>query len=117
MSSEQVEMFFWMNNDYFKSILIKFEGHDNLQLSEFNVSSGTNKGENYASAIYRVNLKYFSNGETNETAFIVKTNPESTAMSELLEEMGTFKLETHVYESIITECERSFSNFKIAPRY
>lgn len=116
MSSESAETFSWMNNDYFKSILIKFEGHDNLQLSEFNVSSGTNKGENYASAIFRVNLNYLLNGVSKEITVIVKTNPESSALSEMLEEMETFKGETDVYENIIVECERLIPNFKIAPR-
>lgn len=117
MSAAQMESFSWMNNDYFKSILTKFEGHDNLQIKEFNVSLGTNKGENFASAIYRVTLKYsLSNDDLKEKSFVLKTNPELSALSELLDEMGTFKNETHVYEKIITECEKSFSNFKIAPR-
>lgn len=109
-------MFSWMNNDYFKLVLTKFEGHDNLQISAFDVSLGTNKGENYASAIYRVNISYLLKGEPKEATFILKANPVSSAMSEMLEEMGTFKGETHIYENVITECEKMLSNFKIAPR-
>lgn len=67
MSSEQVAAFPWMNNDYFKSILIKYEGHDNLQFSDFNISTGANKGENFARFVLIINkafnpyMKFFRN--------------------------------------------------------
>ena len=117
MTSEPAELCSWMNDGYFKLILTKFEGHDNFQINEFIVSSGTNKGENFASAIYRVNLNYSLNGESKKASFILKTNPESSALCEMLEEIGTFEGETNVYKNIIPECERTIPNFKIAPRY
>lgn len=116
MTSEQVETFNWMNKDYFQSILTNYEGHDNVQLREFNVSSGTNKGENFASAIYRVSMSYLLNDEPKEATFIVKTSPASSALSEMLEEMGTFEAETNVYANILPECEKLQPDIKFAPK-
>lgn len=115
MSLEQVENFTWMNKDYFKSILSKYEGHDNVELVDFNVSAGAKKGENFASAVYRVTLKYLINNETKEASFILKTNSSSSAIAEMLEEMGTFKAETNIYANILPQCEKLL-NFKLAPR-
>lgn len=58
MSSEQAATFPWMNNDYFKSILSKYEGHDNLQLSDFNINTGANKGENFARFVLIINKAF-----------------------------------------------------------
>lgn len=116
MSSDQVEKLSWMNSDYFKSILTEFEGQADLELSEFNVSAGTNKGESYASQVFRVTLRYLLNGEHKETSFILKSSPVSGVMSELLEEMGTFPGETHIYKNVLPVCQSLIPNFKIAPR-
>lgn len=116
MSSEQVETFPWMSSDYFTSILTKYEGHDDLQLREFNVSSGTNKGENFASAIFRVKLNYLLHGEAKEITVIIKTSSATSAISEMLEDLGTFEGEAHVYSNILDECKKLFPNFKLAPR-
>lgn len=117
MSSEQAETLTWMDSDYFKSILIKYEGRDDLQLKEFNVEAGTKKGENFASAVYRVTLNYhLLHDQPKEMTFIVKTNPESSALSEMLDEMGTFAGEGNIYSNVLTHCENLIGNFKIAPR-
>lgn len=117
MPSEQAETAPWMNNDYFKAILSKYEGHDNFQLREFIVSSGTNKGENFAGSIFRVKLNYLLKGEPTETTFILKARSASSAVSEMLDEMGTFEGETHLYANVLPECESLLPNFKLAPRY
>lgn len=115
MSSEQVETFPWMDNDYFKSILTKYEGHDNFQLRKFSVNSGTNKGENFASAIFRVTISYLLHDKEKETTFIVKARSETGAISEMLDDVGTFEGESHVY-SILGECQKLLPELKIAPR-
>lgn len=105
-----------MSKEYFKSVLTAYEGHDDLEVSEFSVSSGTNKGENFASAIFRVTIKYLLHGETKETQLIVKTQPENGAISEMLSEMGVFEAESHIYRSILGECGSLIAGFKVAPR-
>lgn len=118
MSSESAEIFTWMNGDYFKSILAKYEGHDNdVELIEFSVKSGSVKGENFASAIYRAKLSYLLNQQPKEASFIIKTTSASSAISELLENMGTFDHETHIYQKVLTECEKLFPDTKLSPRY
>jgi Ecdysteroid kinase-like family len=116
MESEQAVTFPWMNKDYFKLILSKIEGQHNFQLLDFIVDVGTNKGENYASAIYRVTLKYLLSNNPKETVIIVKTSPSSSALSELLEDLGTFEAETNVYKNILTQCEELLPNSNIAPK-
>lgn len=106
-----------MSNEYFKSVLTAYEGHDDLAVKEFSVSAGTNKGENFASAIFRVNIKYLLRGEAKETQLIVKAQPENGAMSEMLTEMGVFEAESHVYRAILRECSSLIANLKVAPRY
>lgn len=117
MSKDQTEIYPWMNSDFFRSVLIKIEGTDNLQLNEFRVTSGTNKGENFASAVFRVTISYLLRDEPKETSVIVKTSSESSAVSEMLSEMGTFESEAHVYSTVLTECGKYLTNFKIAPKY
>lgn len=112
MSSEQSESLPWM--DYFKSILNKYEGHANLKLQKFHVGSGANKGENFASAVFRVTLNYLLNDNPKESSFIVKTTSQSNAVSEMLGEMGVFDGEQNIYEKILPQCEKA--KFKIAPR-
>lgn len=68
------------------------------------------------SAIYRIRLNYLLNGESKEVTFIVKTGSETSAISEMLNDMGTFDMETNIYENILTECEKLFTNFKVSPR-
>lgn len=117
MSSEQVETTLpWMNRDYFQSILIKYEGRDDLELREFKVKAGTNKGENFASAIYRVSMNYLLLDQPKELTFVVKTSPESSLLSDMLDEMGTFAVESFFYTNLKENCEKLIPNFKIAPR-
>lgn len=116
MSSEPVETFPWMTEEYFKSILAKYEGRDNLQLREFNVGSGTNKGENFASAIFRVSLNYLLDDKPKEVTLILKANSQNSAISDMLEEMGTFDGETQIYEQVLGECKKLIPDFHIAPR-
>lgn len=72
---------------------------------------------NFCSAIYRIKLKYLLNDESQEATFIVKTGSATSAIQEMLIDMGTFDSETHIYEIILTELKKMFPNFKIAPRY
>lgn len=117
MSVQQEETYAWMNEEYFTTVLVKYEGQDNIKLRKFDVNAGTNKGENFASAIFRVTLDYLLNDESKETTLIVKTSSASSVLSEMLEEMGTSDAEAHIYKSILNECEKLMPNLKIAPRY
>lgn len=106
----------WMSDDYFSSILSKIEGHSEFELIEFIVNSGSNKGENFASAIYRVDLIYKSAGESKQTVVILKACSATSVISEMLESAGTFDGETFVYDSILRECAKLFPKQIIAPR-
>lgn len=115
MSSEITELCSWMTNDYLKSILSKYEGHDNLQLVDYSASAPP-KGENFASSIYRIKLNYLLNDEQKQVTLIFKTKPDGGALSEMLENMDTFASETHIYNNVLAECEKT-ADFKVAPKY
>ena len=116
--SENEILLEWMTHEYFVKVLKEFEGRD-VELKEFLIKSGTNKGENFASAIYRVQLTYILNDTTTKTcSFILKTNSANSAISEMLEEFHVFEGETQLYKKILVECYKLIGdNNKFAPRW
>lgn len=117
MSTSQDESFSWLNSEYIKNILIKFEGHEELELIDFQVGSGSKQGENFAAVINRVAITYTSKGVKKVTSFILKSSPMAGAVSELLEGLGVYEREVFTYEKIHRDCEALLPNFKMAPRY
>ena len=114
MASDKVDAFLWMDKDYFKAILSKIEGHNHFQLLDLIIGSGTNKGESFASSIYRVKLNYLlRNEEQKQMVVILKTSPQSSALSDLLVEIGTFQKEVFVYQEILSRCEKLCADAKI----
>lgn len=108
----------WMTHEYFVKVLKEFEGRD-VELKEFLIKSGTNKGENFASAIYRVQLTYILlNDETKTCSFILKTSSANSSISEMLEDFQVFEGETQLYKKILVECSKLIGdNIKFAPRW
>ncbi|CAO1441467.1 unnamed protein product [Diamesa serratosioi] len=116
MSTDEV-LLEWMTHEYFVKVLKEYEGHD-VVLEEFSIKSGTNKGENFASSIYRVQLTYIvDETATKKCSFILKTNSANSAISEMLEEFHVFESETQLYKKILVECYKIIGdNMKFAPR-
>ncbi|CAO1442433.1 unnamed protein product [Diamesa tonsa] len=108
----------WMTHEYFIKVLKEFEGRD-VELKEFLIKSGTNKGENFASAIYRVQLTYILLNDVDATktcSFILKTSSANSSISEMLEDFQVFEGETQLYKKILVECSKLIGdNIKFAP--
>ena len=118
MATEEV-LLEWMTHEYFVKVLKEFEGRD-VELKEFLIKSGTNKGENFASAIYRVQLTYIllNDAATKTCSFILKTSSANCVISEMLEDCHVFEGETQFYKKILVECYKLISdNTKFAPRW
>lgn len=108
----------WMTHEYFVKVLKEFEGRD-VELKEFLIKSGTNKGENFASAIYRVQLTYIlvNDAVTKTCSFILKTSSANSAISEMLEDFHVFEGETQFYKQLLVECYKLIDDNTIfAPR-
>lgn len=110
----------WLNKNYITTILIKFEGHDKLQLNDFHVNYGMSKGESYASVVYRVKCNYTINNESNDSkdvTLILKTRPTSSAISEMMDDMDVFESECYMYEEVLPEYEKLIPECQFSPRY
>lgn len=115
MSSD--ESFSWIDEEYVKTIITKFEGHDKIELSDFKVGSGAAQGENMAGVIKRVRANYLCDGSKKSTSFILKASPSAGAIADLLEDLGIFEREVFTYEKLHQEFEALLPGFKLAPRY
>jgi hypothetical protein len=116
MSSE-VPTFPWLNSEYIKTILTKIEGHENLEVNEFSVGSGSAQGENFAGVIQRIKVNYTIGGSKKIISLILKTSPKAGAVAELLENLNVYEGEVYMYHKILAESESLLPGFKVAPRY
>ncbi|CAH1399051.1 unnamed protein product [Nezara viridula] len=70
------------------------------------------KGENYLSVITRLKLKVvLGNGRISRKNLIVKETLKDESVAQLLQEMGTFKIETMMYSLILKEFEHLMDHF------
>lgn len=113
MSSE-TPTFSWLNSEYIKAVLTKFQGRD-VEVNNFNVGSGAAAGENFAGVILRVKVNYTVDNERKKASFILKVSPKAGAVGELLESLNVFDGEVYMYDGIHPECESLLTGFKIAP--
>lgn len=117
MSCELTESFPWLASPYIKTLLEKYEGHDNLELIDFNVSSGSAQGDNFAGVILRVTVNYFISESKKKVNFILKASPVAGAVAELLDNLGVYEGETFIYHKVQNECKALLPGFRMAPRY
>ncbi|KAG5685050.1 hypothetical protein PVAND_014252 [Polypedilum vanderplanki] len=113
--SSDFPAFPWLNSDYIKTILAKYEGHENFEVNDFSIGSGSAMGENFAGVIHRVKINYTMSGIKKEASFILKTSPQAGAVAELLENLNVYEGEVYMYHKIHNECESLLSGFKMAP--
>lgn len=112
MSSEEL----WLNSEYIQAFLKASQGQ-NVELIDFNVNTGAEKGENFAGVIKRVTVNFLCNGNKKSINYILKSSPTSGAISEMLDDLGTFDREVFTYHKILKDCEDLLYGFKMAPRY
>lgn len=117
MTSQQDDSFSWIDSEYVKNVVKKFEGHERIELSDFKVGSGAAQGENMAGVIKRLKTNYLCDGTNKSTNFILKASPQAGAIADLLEDLGIFEREVFTYEKLHTQFEALCPGLNIAPRY
>ena len=117
MSDQQVVPLEWMTHDFFQNVLEKHVGVP-VTLKKYEIKSATKAGENFASAVFRVNVKYEWNNKAKEDSFVLKTSSANSAVSEMLEDFDVFRSESHFYQSVLKECYELINDkkYKLAPR-
>lgn len=115
--TEQTETFPWLTSEYIKTILMKTQGHEKLELIDYKIAAGSAIGENYAGVILRARINFSINGIEKSTRFILKAAPADGILSEMFESFDVFEGEKFVYEKIHKYGEDLLPDFKIAPRY
>lgn len=66
------EIPFWLNAEFIEKHLQNYYGSHELKVGNFEVSSATAKGENFASSIYRVKVE-FNTDVTERVSFVTVT--------------------------------------------
>jgi len=96
----------YLNEQFFTDTLEEGLRESKVTLKEVNFEWGSNPGDNYCSAIYRVGLKFakWADGKesaaTEQLSVIVKTIPISEA-TQFLEDVNVFIKEKQTYTDIL----------------
>lgn len=109
----------FITREYMENVLAKrFQGHSTVSLVDYTIEPGTKKGENFASQILRLKVKYTqdSSSDADEMSFIVKSKPPADSeVAELLAEFDVFARECFVYKEILAKCSELDASCKIGP--
>lgn len=99
-----IELADWMTNKFFTQVLENIE-KCSVELHKFDLKSGSAKGQNFASAIYRCKLIYTPEDtkEIKQKSLILKTNVTDPELKDLLNEFNVFQKEIAVYKNIFKE--------------
>lgn len=94
-----------MDKFYFYDILRK--DHKSFRVVTFNIGPANKKGENYASAMFRVRIKIETsdNGRIQDCDYVVKVNPDKGAGGDFTEMINVFPKEIQMYDTIIPAFE------------
>ncbi|XP_037047159.1 uncharacterized protein LOC119081961 isoform X1 [Bradysia coprophila] len=98
----------WINSDYFKEILAS-DGKSEWKYISHDVRMANEKGENYASVLYRV--KVIAENKENvaeELSYILKVNHtlEDGPTKEVMEIFNVFTKEVEMYKSVVPSIEQ-----------
>lgn len=104
----------WLNGDYFREHILakKSSGNGDLKVNSFDIGPANQKGENYASVMFRAKMKVEqsdADGKTpSERSFIVKINPDTGKSKEMMELFNVFPKEMEMYDKIIPAFEEMY---------
>ena len=109
----------WMDRFFFRDILRK--EYDLFKVITYKVEPANKKGENYASMMYRINMKVENNINGLETkSLIAKVNHQTGLGAEMAKTFNVFIQEIEMYDVIIPEFERMYKrvgeDVKFAPK-
>jgi len=110
-----------LNEQFFTDTLEEGLRESKVTLKEINLDWGSNPGDNYCSAIYRVELTFTKwidgeeSAEAEHLSLIVKVIPISKA-TQLLQDAGVFIKEKQTYTDVLTRLEILSNGDAFGPR-
>lgn len=94
----------WLNDEFLAKAISgsKSMNVDSIKITNFEVHSATNQGDNYGSELYRVMFSFIHNGEElKDQKVIVKARHDKDEVHEVFAPYGFYKREIHIYQTYI----------------
>ncbi|XP_050070197.1 uncharacterized protein LOC126558261 [Anopheles maculipalpis] len=109
-SQDELEAPTWLNDEFFCNVMRESNNDPTIELTSACVlRPGTNKGDHFASVMFRTTVKYRSKRTKEEKSvkIIMKTKPEAEGLKkELLDDDGLFAIEVDMYSKTLPEMAR-----------
>uniref|UniRef100_A0A182JZL4 CHK kinase-like domain-containing protein n=1 Tax=Anopheles christyi TaxID=43041 RepID=A0A182JZL4_9DIPT len=109
-NQDELEAPAWLNDEFFRDVMRESNNDQTIELTQACVlRPGTNKGDHYASVMFRTTVTYRSKRTNEEKSvnLIMKTKPEAEGLKkELLEDDGLFAIEIDMYSKTLPEMAR-----------
>ncbi|XP_055854337.1 uncharacterized protein LOC129918046 [Episyrphus balteatus] len=102
----------WLDRDFIEMVLRKYKSNNTIVIENLKISPGTEKGDHFASIMFRVVATYKSPSITSESiSMILKTIPEEEGFKkEVLDQMLYFETEIGMYAEEIPKLENVLRN-------
>jgi hypothetical protein len=101
----------YLDEKYFDKVIRHIEKDPNAKVSSFEVTAGSEPGQNFGSALFRGKIAFKSKYSKDEKkiSVIIKTKPilgpEMAQWAELMEKSPLFRTEMEVYGKILPEMQ------------
>ncbi|XP_041787140.1 uncharacterized protein LOC121602442 [Anopheles merus] len=109
-NQDELEAPGWLNDEFFRDVMRESNNDPTIELIKSCVlRPGTNKGDHYASVMFRTTVTYRSQRSNEEMSvnIIMKTKPEADGLKkELLDDDGLFAIEIEMYSKVLPEMTR-----------
>lgn len=105
----------YLNKSILEEALKRKENQD-VEICDFEISKGSNKGDNYLSDIFRVDVNYKVNGGAKNCSVIAKCMLKGEETQKILEEYNLFEKEREVYSKILPKM-REVTGIKFGPDF
>uniref|UniRef100_A0A1I8JU03 CHK kinase-like domain-containing protein n=1 Tax=Anopheles arabiensis TaxID=7173 RepID=A0A1I8JU03_ANOAR len=109
-NQDELEAPGWLNDEFFRDVMRESNNDPTIELIKPCVlRPGTNKGDHYASVMFRTTVTYRSQRSSEEKSvnIIMKTKPEADGLKkELLDDDGLFAIEIEMYSKVLPEMIR-----------
>jgi hypothetical protein len=102
-----------LNKQLFKNVLENKFKHS-VNITDFQITAGSKKGDNYTSDIYRVKINYECQGRRSDLYLIVKYIIDRDEVRKILLEHSIIKKEKEMYEKILPKINQ-FMGEKCSP--
>uniref|UniRef100_A0A1I8JVS0 CHK domain-containing protein n=1 Tax=Anopheles quadriannulatus TaxID=34691 RepID=A0A1I8JVS0_ANOQN len=109
-NQDELEAPGWLNDEFFRDVMRESNNDPTIELIKSCVlRPGTNKGDHYASVMFRTTVTYRSQHSSEEKSvnIIMKTKPEADGLKkELLDDDRLFAIEIEMYSKVLPEMTR-----------